>query len=184
MSNTYSYRDGKWMMFFPLNEMDRRWAEACYLYKSGLLNGINSLKASTAKQNPMPERLHAYDEGIIIFYCGPSENSTQILEYGRNILNKMNYPKTYFYFKSDKPHLIDYFKPYRHMYYINTDDHYKNKTLNNKYNNHYYNDFGRNSVTDYKHLETNYNYYTYDRGYFTPKFNTYRFNLNKKLYFS
>lgn len=114
--------------------MDKRWAEACYLYDSGLLYGINSLKASTAKQNPMPERLHGPNEGILIFYCGPSEDEWNVMEYGRNILNKMNYPRNYFFFKSDMPHLINYFKVYRHMYFIDTLDHYSNrfvKQINN-----------------------------------------------------
>jgi len=103
-----------------------RWGQAVHLYSSGLLYGINSLKASTAKQNPMPGRLHGPNEGILIFYCGPSEDKWNIMEYGRNILNKMNYPRTYFFYKSDLPHLIDYYKPYRHLYYINTLEHYGN----------------------------------------------------------
>jgi hypothetical protein len=117
-------QDGKWMMFFPMSEMDARWTEASQLYYSGRLTGVNSMKASTAKQNPMPERLHGPDEGIIIFYCGPSEDEANVMEYGRNILNNMHYPRDTFYYKSDKPHLIDWGKQYRHMYYINTIQHY------------------------------------------------------------
>jgi hypothetical protein len=117
-------QDGKWMMFFPLSEMDARWTEASQLYYSGRLTGVNSMKASTAKQNPMPERLHGPDEGIIIFYCGPSEDEANVMEYGRNILNNMHYPRETFYYKSDKPHLIDWSKQYRHMYSINTIQHY------------------------------------------------------------
>ena len=117
-------QDGKWMMFFPLAEMDARWAEACQLYRSGRLHGINSMKASTAQQNPMPERLHRYDEGILIFYCGPCEDEENVMEYGRNILDNMNYSRDDFYYKSDKPHLINYNKKYKHMYFINTKDHY------------------------------------------------------------
>ena len=131
----YPYHDGKWMMFFPLHEMDRRWAEACYLYTSGLLYGINSLKASTAKQNPMPERLHGLNEGIIIFYCGPSESEWNVMEYGRNILNRMNYPRNYFFYKSDMPHLINYYKTYRHLYYIDTLEHYRNRLVVQQKNN-------------------------------------------------
>ena len=116
-------QDGKWMMFFPMSEMDARWTEASQLYYSGRLVGVNSMKASTAKQNPMPERLHGPDEGIIIFYCGPSEDEANVMEYGRNILNNMHYPRETFYYKSDKPHLIDWSKQYRHMYFINTIQH-------------------------------------------------------------
>ena len=117
-------QDGKWMMFFPMSEMDARWNEACQLYRSGRLVGVNSMKASTAKQNPMPQRLHAHDEGMIIFYCGPSEDEQNVREYGRNILNNMNYSRDTFYYKSDKPHLINPNKPYKHMYFINTLEHY------------------------------------------------------------
>ena len=125
-ATTYPNQDGKWMMFFPLAEMDQRWAEACTLYRSGKLVGINSMKASTAKQNPMPQRLHAHDEGIIIFYCGPSESEDNVTEYGRNILNNMRYPRAQFFYKSDKPHLIDHSKKYKNMYEINTQAHYGN----------------------------------------------------------
>jgi hypothetical protein len=121
---TFPNLDGKWMMFFPMSEMDARWTEACQLYRSGRLFGVNSMKASTAKQNPMPERLHGPNEGIIIFYCGPCEDQANVMAYGRNILNNMHYPRETFYFKSDKPHLIDWRKQYKHMYYINTLQHY------------------------------------------------------------
>ena len=123
----YPSQDGKWMMFFPMSEMDARWNEACQLYRSGKLFGVNSMKASTAQQNPMPERLHGYNEGIIIFYCGPSEDEQNVMQYGRNILNNMHYPTAQFYYKSDKPHLINPHKPYKHMYFINTQEHYGNR---------------------------------------------------------
>jgi len=137
IASAYPKQDGKWMMFFPMSQIDAKWAEACQLYYSGRLTGVNSMKASTAKQNPMPERLHGPDEGIIIFYCGPSEDEANVMQYGRNILNHMNYPRETFYYKSDKPHLIDWSKQYRHMYYINTLQHYgglgspQNVLLNN-----------------------------------------------------
>ena len=130
LTNIFPYQDGKWMMFFPMHEMDQRWAEACHLYNSGMLYGINSMKASTAKQNPLPERLHGYDEGIIIFYCGQSEDRQNVMSYGRNLLNKMNYPRSRLYFKSDVPHLINYSNEYRHMYYIDTYEHYSRRIIN------------------------------------------------------
>ena len=124
IAQRFPNQDGKWMMFFPMSEMDARWNEACQLYRSGRLYGVNSMKASTAQQNPMPERLHGYDEGIIIFYCGPSEDEQNVMEYGRNILNNMNYSRDDFFYKSDKPHLINPNKRYKHMYFINTQQHY------------------------------------------------------------
>ena len=118
------HHDGKWMMFFPMSEMDARWHEACQLYRAGRLLGVNSMKASTAKQNPFPQRLHAHDEGIIIFYCGPSEDRQNVMEYGRNILNNMRYDRAQFYYKSDQPHLINHSSQYKHMYSIDTQQHY------------------------------------------------------------
>ena len=124
VSNIFPYQDGKWMMFFPMQEMDKRWAEACHLYNSGKLTGINSMKASTAKQNPLPERLHGPDEGIIIFYCGPCEHRQHVMAYGRNLLNKMKYPRSKLYFKSDLPHLVNNYNEYKHLYFIDTKEHY------------------------------------------------------------
>jgi len=120
----YSNKDGKWMMFFPMSEIDARWAEAVQLYRSGKLVGINSMKSSTAQQNPMPERLHRHDEAILIFYCGPCEDEEDVMEYGRNILDHMQYNAPTFYYKSDLPHLIRYDRVYKHMYKIDTNEHY------------------------------------------------------------
>ena len=46
------------------------------------------------------------------------------MSYGRNLLNKMNYPRSRLFFKSDVPHLINYFNEYKHMYFIDTKEHY------------------------------------------------------------
>ena len=79
LMNMYPANDGKWMMFFPIGEVDDRWAEACGLYRAGKLRGINSMKVSTAKPNS--QRIYDEGEAIIIFYCGPSEDKTNVLEY-------------------------------------------------------------------------------------------------------
>ena len=130
----YPNSDGKWMMFFHISEMDARWREACNLYNSGRLIGINSMKCSTASQNPFPQRLHGPDEGIIIFYCGPSEDKAKVMEYGKNILNNMRYNRPFFHYKSDKPHLINYAHQYKQLYTINTSEHYRSDG-NNLYEN-------------------------------------------------
>jgi len=133
-SNKYPDKDGKWMMFFPMSQMDAKWAEACQLYKSGKLMGIRGMKASTAKQNPNPERLHGPDEGIIIFYCGPSEDKNKILKIGKNILNNLHYPREKFFYKSDKPDLINHSNECKSMYTLNTLKHYKNEFKRMKMN--------------------------------------------------
>jgi hypothetical protein len=123
-ASQFPNKDGKWMMFFPMNEIDARWHEAVQLYRSGKLVGINSMKSSTAQQNPMPTRLHKQDEAILIFYCGPCEDEEDVMEYGRNILDHMRYNAETFYYKSDLEHLIRYDRVYKHMYKIETAEHY------------------------------------------------------------
>lgn len=123
--------DGKWMMFFSFNEINSRWREACELYNTGKLIGINSMKVSTAKQNNFKGRLHGPNEFIIIFYCGPSEDREIVLTYGRNLLNNMRYDsRPFIHYKSDKPHLINYGSRYRELYSINTQDHYNRNRSN------------------------------------------------------
>ena len=109
--------DGKWMMIFGLNDLDARWNQACNLFRDGRLKGISSIKVSTAKPNP--ESIFKPGEGIIIFYCGPSEDKYNIMEYGKNILKYMWYPRSHFYFKSDTPSLWSNLR-YKHLYYIET----------------------------------------------------------------
>ena len=140
LAEKYPNQDGKWMMFFPMSDMDQRWSDACDLYYDGKLVGIHSLKASTSLQNPMTNRLHAHDEGIIIFYCGKSEDEDSLMRYGKNILSLISYPRTHFYYKSDRPHLIVPFNKYKNLYFIKTEDFYRKRVfsalrqLENNYN--------------------------------------------------
>lgn len=117
-SNKYPYADGKWMMIINKKELNKKWREACSLYKSGKLHGVNSMKVSTSRPNA--SAIYPQGYGIIIFYCGPSENKANVLAYGENILRHMFYNEEYFFYKSDKPHLINPNKKYKHLYYINT----------------------------------------------------------------
>ena len=117
-SNKYPYADGKWMMIIHKKELNKKWREACSLYKSGKLHGVNSMKVSTSRPNA--SAIYPQGYGIIIFYCGPSEDKANILAYGENILRHMFYSEEYFFYKSDKPHLINPNKKYKHLYYINT----------------------------------------------------------------
>lgn len=170
-------QDGKWMMFFPMSEMDARWNEACELYRSGRLFGINSMKASTAKQNPMPERLHGPDEGIIIFYCGPCEDEVNVMQYGRNILNNMHYPQEKFFYKSDKPHLIDWSKEKKHMYFISTAQQYGGMNNNFASNPFANNSFGISAPS----FQVN-DFSGYQTPLFNDNFNHGYFNLADSLY--
>jgi hypothetical protein len=122
IEKTYPHIDGKYVMFFPKDELDERWKEANILYKSGKLIGINSMKVSTQKKNA--EGINKYKNGVIIFYCGPSENKERILEYGRNLLKLIYYNDSNLYYKSEKSHLRDNSRRYSNLYTIDVDDFY------------------------------------------------------------
>ena len=114
------------------------------------------MKVSTAKPNS--QRIYEEGEGIIIFYCGPCQNEYDCMEYGRNILSHMNYPRDRFYYKSDIPHLIDWSKQYRHMYYIDTYEFYNSAPADN------YNQEGEiyNQETDTYNTNDDQGYYSQD----------------------
>ena len=130
MNYNYPHNDGKWIMFFRKSELDQRWKEACELYRAGKLIGVNSMKVSTMLYNPMGA--NSYENGMIIFYCGPSENEANIMEYGRNLLRHIYYEDPVLYYKSDKMHLQDPSRVYRHLYFINTDEFYNRPNIRRK----------------------------------------------------
>jgi hypothetical protein len=107
-----------------MSQMDAKWKQATDLYYAGKLTGINTMKGSTIRQNPMPDRLHGPNEGIIIFYCGPNEAEQDVKAWGRNILRHMYYPAEKFFYKSDIAEKIDRSKEKRHMYVINAKEFY------------------------------------------------------------
>ncbi|XP_018021885.1 uncharacterized protein LOC108678049 isoform X2 [Hyalella azteca] len=81
-------KSGKWILFVRINSMFSMWTKSCYLYREGKLEGVTSLKASTAKDNP---RKTGDDNGVIIFHCGPSDDKEKILRYGMNIVMLLKY---------------------------------------------------------------------------------------------
>ena len=123
MMRAYPYIDGKWVMFFSKEELDERWKEAKFLYKTGRLIGVNSMKVSTQVYNPYA--VNKYKNGVIIFYCGPSEDKKHIMKCGRNLLKNIYYNDSILYYKSDKPHLQDNSRKYRNLYTLNADQYYK-----------------------------------------------------------
>ena len=83
------------MMFFPTGEeLDGMWAMAKRLYRARQLNGIDSMKVSTAMPNP---RSRDPNTGVIIFYCGPDDDEAAVKRYGRNLLRWIPYRKTMTY---------------------------------------------------------------------------------------
>lgn len=79
---------GKWIFFVRIASMESLWKKACSFYRKGELLGIRSLKASTAKPNPQRTTT---EEGVIIFHCGPHNNSELMIRYGTNLVSTLNY---------------------------------------------------------------------------------------------
>jgi hypothetical protein len=78
---------GKWMLFIENKELNYRWMECLYLFETGLLPGIVSMKCSTAKTNT---RSNNVDKGVIIMYMN-SHDEKYILNVGKNIIYQTKY---------------------------------------------------------------------------------------------
>jgi len=79
---------GKWMLFYPNSKMNDSWILAKKLFDNNELYGVISMKCSTAYKNP---RASSKNNGIIILYCSDSDNESEIMKIGKNILNKFKY---------------------------------------------------------------------------------------------
>ena len=79
---------GKWMLFYDKDKLDDAWEKAKDLFDQDELVGISSMKVSTKKDNPRASSAH---EGVIIFYCGPCSDTENMLAFGENVLDKMDY---------------------------------------------------------------------------------------------
>ena len=80
---------GKWMLFYPKSEMDKRWIDACELLHFGELGVVKVIQASTFRQD-------SYQNGVIACYIERTKRDT-ILETGRLIMDAMKYQDTMFY---------------------------------------------------------------------------------------
>lgn len=97
----YPQSDGKWMQFHHRSQLNMVWGLAKAKYRFGGLEGIHSMKVSTACISP---RANNFNDGVIIFYCGPSEDETKMKQIGQKLLEEMPY-KTftgYMTYKSDE----------------------------------------------------------------------------------
>ena len=91
---------GKWMLFYPLDELDEAWLRVLAAMDAGRLRGICGFKCSTAGGATMRAPTHtAYSrEHAMILYCGGSEE--QVLRIGRELVKEMGYRlKPYVYYK-------------------------------------------------------------------------------------
>ena len=90
---------GKWMLFYDKSLMNEAWVLAKKLYRENKLDGVKSMKCSTAYENPRASQL---DEGIIILYCSNSSNEETIMNIGKKILEMFDYKeKQIVYYKTD-----------------------------------------------------------------------------------
>ena len=79
--------------------MNEAWVLAKKLYRENKLDGVKSMKCSTAYENPRASQL---DEGIIILYCSNSSNEETIMNIGKKILEMFDYKeKQIVYYKTD-----------------------------------------------------------------------------------
>ncbi|KAF2359339.1 hypothetical protein FHG87_009901 [Trinorchestia longiramus] len=81
-------KGGKWILFFETRYLNSMWKKCCSIYRFGRLEGIKSLKVSTAKKNP---RCSTIATGVIVFHCGPCDNKPLMLKYGMNIVHLLGY---------------------------------------------------------------------------------------------
>lgn len=84
----YPVADGKWMLFCHKSQLNAMWDFAKTKYRSGQLEGITSMKVSTGYGNP---RASKSDDGVILFYCGPSQDERLIMHYGQKLLEEIPY---------------------------------------------------------------------------------------------
>jgi len=90
---------GKWMLFYNKSLMNEAWVLAKKLYRENKLDGVKSMKCSTACENP---RASTLDEGIIILYCNNSSNEELIMNIGKKIIEMFDYKENQFiYYKTD-----------------------------------------------------------------------------------
>jgi len=92
---------GKWMLFYLNSAIDSAWVRAKRLFREGSLTGISCMKVSTARGNP---RATSSSTKVIIFYCGPPHDEENVLKYGHNLVDMMEYRSSnpYIYYKSDE----------------------------------------------------------------------------------
>jgi hypothetical protein len=90
---------GKWMLFYDKSLMNEAWIIAKKLYRENKLDGVKSMKCSTAYENP---RAYTLDEGIIILYCNNSSNEETIMNIGKKIIEMFDYKeREIIYYKTD-----------------------------------------------------------------------------------
>ena len=100
--NNASTDVGKWMLFYPKDEINDKRDVAKQLYRDGVLTGVVSMKCSTARPNP---RASNPNSSIIIFYSDDSSNEELTMNIGRDICRSMEYSgQPFMYYKKTNRH--------------------------------------------------------------------------------
>lgn len=101
ITRNYPEPDGKWMQFYDLTQLGAMWHQAKMKYRAGGLPGIHSMKVSTVCPQP---RASNSSQGVIIFYCGPSNDEQRVVDIGRRLLEEMPYTSSngWMSYKSDE----------------------------------------------------------------------------------
>ncbi|XP_018014219.1 uncharacterized protein LOC108671234 [Hyalella azteca] len=76
------------MLFFKTDYMDDMWTKAVKLYRAGDLPGIIAIMTSTGAPY---HRARNTGRGTIRFFCGPHTNRKLVLQYGQQLVEKMQY---------------------------------------------------------------------------------------------
>eukprot|EP00057_Strongylocentrotus_purpuratus_P017468 XP_011671942.1 PREDICTED: uncharacterized protein LOC105441971 [Strongylocentrotus purpuratus] len=79
---------GKWMLFYPVSEIDEKWEMKNDLFDTGELRGVEGMKVSTAKVNP---KSSDNATAVLIMYCGPWTDELLMRKIGRNLALKTKY---------------------------------------------------------------------------------------------
>ena len=88
---------GKWMLFYPSELIDQRWEQAKLALRCGRMQGVVSMKVSTARaatenaQGQQQQGRGSYKANhVVIFYCGPATNKELVMSIGRLVAAAMN----------------------------------------------------------------------------------------------
>ena len=89
---------GKWLLFYDKNELNNKWKIFKELFDKKLLDGVMSMKCSTAYKN---SRSSNDIDGVLILYCHGNEE--QVMKISQNLVQYIidDYKGNYIYYKTD-----------------------------------------------------------------------------------
>ena len=85
-------KSGKWLLYYPLEELDAKWQEVCEHFETGKLLHVHHLRIGTWKTNPLAPP----GKRVLVLFVD-SDVPTTILKAGLSIVKAMKYPTCCFY---------------------------------------------------------------------------------------